>query len=100
MTYEGKPCRACGGVERYRSRGCVACQRRRSAERYATPEGRAQKQSVMRAYYERNAERECERARQNYDALDTVAYNRKLLKGRRQKALVRMADRNARGTHG
>jgi hypothetical protein len=39
---------------------------------------------------------EAERSRERYQNLSGVAYNRALLRGRRNKALARMAERNQR----
>jgi len=77
--YHGKR-HDCGETLRYRSDGhCVRCNRARNRRDSATPEQWERKLAGQRAHYHN---------------LSGVAYNRLLLRNRRNKALGRMAERN------
>ena len=66
---------------------------RSSLQHYLCPEKR---QRAARAYYARNADLMRARAMENYESLDTLGYNRRLLRQRRAKALRRRAKRHER----
>ncbi len=82
MTYEGKPCRYCGGTtRRVNGRHCVNdC----ASKAYrATENGRLKTNEANRRSYER---------------MPNLTYAALLLKQRRRKALERIEDRNRRET--
>jgi hypothetical protein len=81
-------------VRYVKSGQCVACTRARAAARYAAdPES---KRARMRAYYVETAEDRCNYAADRYYALDSLAYNRRLLQVRRSGALRRLEERNGK----
>ncbi len=82
-TYEGKPCRYCGGTMRWKSgRNCVSCLRAKTAKRMAKlredPKARKRANEIrMTSYYK----------------LEGAAYNRLRLMNRRDKAMERKRKR-------